>query len=111
FGAWLTAHAVNPALQPVLSCIPALTLATSYGAGADYAYGAAFREAATQVAGEPLATMLEQDLLSLHDAGLDNLGKRHAELRVRYAAIDHPAAKEVVAWLDGAYVPDPVETQ
>jgi hyaluronoglucosaminidase len=112
-GAYLVAHAVNPALQPVLSCIPAITLAASYRAGTDYAYGAAFRDAAMQVAGEPLATMLAEDLLTLQDTGLDNLGERRATLRERYAAIDHPAAREVVGWLDGAYAVevDKVETQ
>src|SRR5262249_22993371 len=31
-GSWLTVHAINPALQPVLSRIPALTLLASYRA-------------------------------------------------------------------------------
>ena len=46
-GAWLSAHAVNPALQPVLSCIPALTLAASYASGDGYAYRSAFRGASS----------------------------------------------------------------
>ncbi|HSJ10481.1 MAG TPA: beta-N-acetylglucosaminidase domain-containing protein, partial [Longimicrobiales bacterium] len=45
-------HMINPALQPVLSRIPALTLVESYRDGADYAYGAAFRRAAARVLGE-----------------------------------------------------------
>jgi hypothetical protein len=102
-GPWLAAHAVNPALQPVLSCIPALTLAASYAQGDDYAYRAAFRQAAAEVAGEPLATMLDEDILALQDVGLFRLGERRKSLRARYAAIDHRAAREVVAWLDDAY--------
>jgi hyaluronoglucosaminidase len=102
-GAWLSAHAVNPALQPLLSCIPALTLATSYASGDGYAYRSAFREAAVKVVGQPLATMLDEDILALQDIGLFRLGARRASLRERYAAIDHPAAREVVAWLDDAY--------
>ena len=44
------------------------------------------------------------DLLTLDDAGLDGMSdERRAKLRERYAAFDHPAAREVVAWLDGAY--------
>jgi hypothetical protein len=31
------------------------------------------------------------------------LGKRADKLRARYAQIDHPGAREIVAWLDGAY--------
>jgi len=102
-GPWLAAHAINPALQPVLSCIPALTLAASYAEGNDYAYRAAFRRAAKEVAGEPLATMLDEDILALQDVGLFRLGERRKTLRARYATIDHPAAREVVAWLDDAY--------
>jgi len=102
-GACLAAHAVNPALQPVLSCIPALTLTESYAAGNDYAYRAAFRRAAAEVAGEPLAAMLDEDILAMQDVGLLRLGQRRATLRARYAAVDHPAAREVVAWLDDAY--------
>ena len=44
------------------------------------------------------------DLLTLQDGGLDELSdERRRKLRARYAAFDHPAAREVVAWLDGAY--------
>ena len=42
-----------------------------------------------------------RDLLTLQDRGLDRLGERRAALRDRYAAFDHPAAREIVAWLDG----------
>lgn len=99
----ICAHAVNPALQPVLSCIPALTLAMSYAQDAQYAYGAAFHEAAIAVAGRELADMLRDDLLFLQDVGLDRLGTRADKLRARYGAIHHPAAREVVAWLDGEW--------
>jgi hypothetical protein len=108
----IAAHAVNPALQPVLGCIPALTLVESYAAGADYAYGAAFRRAATEVVGDTLAAMLLEDLLLLENAGRRDLGDRRLELRRRYAAVDHPAAREVVAWLDeAAAADDAVKTQ
>lgn len=103
-GPHVAAHAINPALQPTLSCIPALTLAMSYAQGADYEYGAAFQAAARTVAGEPLAAMLRDDLLSLDDGGLGRMSdERRASLRERYAAIDHPAAREVAEWLDGRY--------
>jgi hypothetical protein len=94
-------HAINPALQPHLSLIPAATLAASYRDGNAYAYMRAFREAAPTLAGEPLATMLEEDLHALQDRGLDALGDDRARLRVRYAAVEHPMALEVVRWLDG----------
>jgi hyaluronoglucosaminidase len=99
----ISGHAINPALQPTLSRIPALTLAESYRAGSDYAYGAAFLRGATAVLGEDLAKQVQSDLLSLQDAGLDRLGARAQRLRARYAAFDHPGAREIVAWLDGVY--------
>ena len=100
----LAGHAVNPASQATLSAIPMLTLAASYAQGPDYAYGHAFREAARQVCGDALAAQLTADLLTLQDGGLGELSdERRGKLRARYAAFDHPAAQEVIAWLDGAY--------
>jgi hypothetical protein len=97
----IAAHAINPALQPVLSRIPALTLAESYRAKNKYAYGAAFQKAAKKVLGKDLAARVQGDLLSLQDIGLDRLGERVRKLRERYAAFDHKGAREIVAWLDG----------
>ena len=100
-GAHLAGHGINVALQPWLTRIPALTLAESYARGESYEYGAAFARAATEVLGEDLATRVGRDLLTLQDRGLDRLAERRAVLRQRYAAYDHPAAREIVAWLDG----------
>ena len=103
-GVELCGHAINPAQQPHLSALPALTLAENYARGGDYDYETAFRQAATRLFGAPFAKMLADDLAALQDAGLERLGARHAELRARYVAIDAPAAREVVAWLDGRYL-------
>jgi hyaluronoglucosaminidase len=102
-GPHLTAHSVNPALQPVLTRIPALSLAESYAKGDAYEYGSAFLAAAEAVCGVELARSLQRDMLFLNDAGLDRLGESAARLRKRYAAIDHDAAREVTGWLDGVY--------
>jgi hypothetical protein len=99
----LSAHAVNPALQCVLSRVPALTLAESYDKGEGYEYGAAFLRAATVVLGPRLAVMVQRHLRLLQEIGLDRLGERVGRLRERYAAVDHPGAREIVAFLDGAY--------
>jgi hypothetical protein len=110
--AHIAGHAVNPASQAMLSCIPMLTLAWSYQRGAAYAYGSAFREAAEAVVGEELAGLLVRHLLLLDDAGLRGLSQeQHANLRSGYAAIDHPAAAEVVRWLDGGYAMSGEELQ
>lgn len=100
-GEHLTAHAVNPCLQPTLFRIPALTLAASYAQGEAYAYGSAWDQAAREVLGPELAGLLARHYRLFHDQGLDRLGDQAARLRARYDGIDHPAAREVVAWLDG----------
>jgi hypothetical protein len=101
-GTHIAGHAINPALQPHLSLIPAATLAASYRDGAAYCYMSAFRTAARTLAGADLADMLERDLHALQDRGLDQLGEDCDLLRQRYATVDRPIAAEVVRWLDGA---------
>jgi hyaluronoglucosaminidase len=105
-GGQVAAHAINPALQPHLSLIPAATLAASYRDGPAYGYMRAFREAARALAGPALAAMLETDLTALQDMGVERLGGERDRLRARYATIDHPMATEVVGFLDGAYTVD-----
>jgi hyaluronoglucosaminidase len=102
-GEWVSGHAINPASQPTLSCIPALTLVQSYALGSDYCYGAALQTSAEAVVGTELAAMLLADLATFQNVGLDRLEERLARLKLRYAAIDHCAAREVIAWLDGCY--------
>ena len=102
--AHLAAHAGNPCLQPTLFRIPALTLAESYAEGEAYAYGAAWERAAREALGEELAGLLGRHYRLFHDQGLGRIDdETAARLRTRYAAIDPPAAREVVAWLDGEW--------
>jgi len=104
-GGHIAAHAVNPALQPTLSLIPAVTLAESYRLGEAYQYAAAFDRAAETVLGEDLAGLVGRHVQTFQDVGRDRLSdETAAKLRGRYAAFDHPAAREIVGWLDGAYV-------
>ena len=102
-GTHLAAHGINLASQPVLSRIPALTLAESYAAGEAYEYGAAFDRAARAVLGDELGERVRRDLLALQDRGLDRLGERRIVLRERYSAFEHPGAREIVDWLDGCW--------
>ena len=110
-GTRVAAHGINLASQPTLSLIPALTLAESYKLGADYEYSAAFERAAAQVLGPELGALIRQHLMILHDRGLDRLGERRERLRARYSGFDHPAAREVVAWLDGYWTVDEAMVQ
>lgn len=99
----VAAHGINPALQPVLNRIPAITLSDSYRQGNSYQYSKSFRHACTDVLGEDLGTLVREDLLTLQDVGLDRLGEKEQLLRERYSSIDHDGAREIIAWLDGAY--------
>ncbi len=87
----------------MLSRIPALTLAASYRQRDDYRYAAAFEAAALEVLGPDLAPLVQGDLIAFQDRGRDRLGNRIPALRERYACFDHPAAREIVDWLDGRY--------
>jgi hyaluronoglucosaminidase len=102
-GAYVRHHAINPASQPMLGCIPALTLLHCYSEGDAYQYSSAFMTAAIAVCGAELATMLQADMLMLQDSGLTQLGNRHKILLDKYSMIDHPAAREITDWLNGGY--------
>lgn len=100
---WVSGHAINPALQPHLTCIPAISLAAAYQQGDDYCYGASGYAASVKVLGRELADMVRADLLSFQDLGLSKLAKRREALLERYSGIDHPAAREILAWLQDEY--------
>lgn len=101
---YLAGHVINPALQPTLTAIPAITLAESYRLGPDYEYGLAFERAAAEVLGTDLGRQLGAHLLLLQDAGLHRLSaEKKTELGLCYSAFDHPGAREVIRWLEGVY--------
>jgi hyaluronoglucosaminidase len=99
----LAAHAINPALQPTLSLIPALTLIDCYQGASEYQYQQSWERAARLVLGPALAKCVREDLLLLEDWGLDRLGDKKHLLRERYSRFEHPAAREIVRWLRGEY--------
>lgn len=99
----IAAHGVNPALQPTLNRIPCTTLSDSYRQGDKYEYSESFRHACHDVLGIDVGELVRQDLLTLQDIGLDRLGEKEQVLRERYGPLDHPGAKEIIAWLDGDY--------
>ena len=99
----IAGHGINPALQPTLARIPALTLVDSYQQADAYEYLVSFRRAALEVLGSEVGQMVYEDLLFLQDYGLDKLGKREELLRSRYTDVDNPGAREIVDWLNGGY--------
>lgn len=103
-GAHLAAHGVNPALQPILSLIPMMTLRESYQKGEAYEYAGAFMRAAEKVLGPELAGIVQRRLNTLQDAGLDRMSAdARAKFRERLTQFDNDGAREIIAWLDGAY--------
>ena len=98
----LAGHAINPALQPWLTCLPALTLPRAYAQADAYCYTRAHYEAACSVLGAELAECVYTDLPLLTDRGRDRLqDSERADLEQRYAAFAHPAAREIRDWLAG----------
>jgi hyaluronoglucosaminidase len=97
----IAAHGINPASQPVLSRIPALTLVDSYKFADGYDYGVSLKKAVRQVLGPELGEQVRQDLVVLQDRGLDRMDRRRTKLRETYQAFDHPGAAEILAWLEG----------
>ena len=102
--ALLSGHLVNPMLQCTLSRIAALTLAASYTLGSHYNPLEAFSTAARNIAGSELAALLSRDLRLFQDKGLNGINTTTKGALLRdYGAFDHPAAREVVDWLQGEY--------
>jgi hypothetical protein len=97
----ISAHGINPASQPVLSRVPMLTLADSYNFGEDYDYGVSLKKAVRMVLGRELGDQVRRDLVVLQDRGLDRMDRRRKVLRETYSQFDHPAAAEILSWLDG----------
>ena len=100
-GPHLASHMVNPCLQPVLFRIPALTLVESYEAGEAYEYARAWDRAAEAVTSPEIAEVLRRHFRLFNDQGLGRIDEQTPRIRERWAPFDHPAAKEVLAWLDG----------
>jgi hypothetical protein len=100
-GPHLAGHMINPCLQPVLFRIPALTLVESYEAGDAYEYAKAWDRAAEAVTSPEIAAVLRRHFRLFHDQGLGRIDEQTPRIRERWAPFDHPAAKEVLAWLDG----------
>ncbi len=104
----LAGHAVNPMNQPRLSRIPLATLPRAYREGNAYDPKQALASACLAQCPAAMATRLQEDLALLQDSGLEALDTRQREaLRARYREFDHPAARELLDWLDGAYAFDP----
>lgn len=102
-GAYLAGHAINPALQPLLSCLPARSLAALYNDPEHYDYASAMHEILIEQLGAPLAARISEDWLRFCDHGLARIADQNAELISIYASFPDAEAQEICRWLKGDY--------
>ncbi len=106
----ISAHFVNPAMQPVLTRIPAIALAMQYRLRGATKTTVQPIDAARAVVGDALARQLVHDIEWLQFKGITQLSQQVADKDIlieTYRRFDHPAAKEILQWLDG-YWADPL---
>ena len=107
-GAPLSGHGANPMNAARLSRIPLATLPLLYADPCGYAPAQALAGVLASLCDEATARCLLEDAERFRDPGLAGLGEEgRRALRRRYRALDNPFAAEVLAWLDGAYLPTP----
>lgn len=107
-GDWCNGHLANPMNQPVLSQLPLASLACSYRVAEKYSAEIFWNENLLELVGVELALLLQRDAALFQTQGLDALSaNKRAELIADYAKINHPAAREVIEWLQEQYQFDP----
>jgi hyaluronoglucosaminidase len=105
---WCNGHLANPMNQAFLSQLPLASLAQSYRLRDAYDPEQFWRIESTVLFGAELAALLRRDVELFQRQGLDQLSTRQREsLCEDYRRIDHPAAAEVVDWLNEGYRFDP----
>ena len=104
---WCSGHLANPMNQPLLSQLPLASLAQSFR---DEHYDADifWRDALEQFVGTELAALLRRDVERFQEQGLDSIDEHDRQtLIAEYGRIEHPAAAEVIDWLQEGYRFDP----
>lgn len=100
-------HLANPMNEALLSQIPLHTLAALYARNT-YDPAQAFISACTSLCPPQLAAALIEDAPAFQHGGLDSFtASQQRALLKKYAALAHPMADEVCAWLRGEYAFDP----
>lgn len=104
----LAVHMINPMTQASLGLVSLFSLGDAGGSDRERVHASAMA-----ALGSVMADLLADDFEALHDEGLDAAPDQLADWRRRYSAIDHPAARELIDWLDGktAISLDEVQTQ
>jgi hypothetical protein len=105
---WCSGHLANPMNQPVLSQLPLASLARSYRLAENYNAENFWNENLVDLVGVELAPLLLRDAALFQTQGLDALSaNKRAALIAEYAQVNHPAAREVIGWLQEQYQFDP----
>jgi len=105
---WSAGIAANPMNQAELSKLPLRTLRESFERGDRYDPEAAFATSARALWGDEFADALEEDLALFQDHGLDAIDAPARDRLVsKYRRFETPAAAEVLAWLEGEFLPTP----
>lgn len=100
-------HLANPMNQPLLSQLPLASLAQSYR-DAHYDAEQFWRERLEQFVDADLAALLRRDVERFQQQGLDTLSEHERVALIEdYQRIAHPAAREVIDWLQEGYCFDP----
>lgn len=100
-------HLANPMNQPLLSQLPLASLALSYR-DEHYDPEQFWRERLEQFVDADLAALLRRDVECFQKRGLDALSERERQALVDdYRRVAHPAAQEVIDWLQEGYRFDP----
>ena len=105
---WTAGHYVNPMNQPCLSQLPLITLADHYANEHSQSAEQLWQHALASIDLPGLRAALARDSALFANEGLDALIARDkVNLQEDYQRFNHPAAREVVAWLNGEYAFDP----
>ncbi len=100
----ITRHAINPAMQPTLSCIPILTLFRSYSDGKDYRYMSAWHEAASNILDDRLHELITKNWITINDEKREDIIRKAPAFIDELESINTKAANEIRQWLAGHYI-------
>ncbi len=104
---WCNGHLANPMNQPLLSQLPLASLAQCYR-DEHYDPEQFWRERLEQFVDADLAALLRRDADRFQAQGLDAISEAERQVLIAdYRRVAHPAAAEVIDWLQEGYRFDP----
>ena len=105
----IAGHALNPMNEANLSKIALASLTQAYAQGLEYNAEKTLYMLCEKILGNPLSSMLLEDLPLLQDKGLKNLSiQEKIALQTRYNLFDkNPFCLEIIDWLNNGYEFDP----